>query len=164
VILISLGLIFVMLIIVYPLKMVFSALFAWISGGWFPTSFKLQAASDLPNLFVIYGLGFFTLTGAIVLLYARALGAAAELGLNELERLKTREEISSFGVLAITGLTSALLAWILPAHLAVWCGFVYATLPLTMSLTAINYQRKAQRLKRASSETPAEPRPDSAGG
>ena len=41
-ILISLVLIFIMLVYVYPLKLLFSVLFAWISGGWLPSQFSLH--------------------------------------------------------------------------------------------------------------------------
>jgi len=145
-ILISLGLIFVMLVYVYPLKMVFSALFYWISAGWFPSNFELQTRFDLPNLFVIYGLGFFALTGLICLLYVRALRTGDLLRLNELERLKTRAEMAYHGVLAATGFMSALLAWVLPAELGVWCGFVYMTLGFTMPIVAVHYEKRAAGL------------------
>ena len=146
-VLISLGLVFVMLIFVYPLKMVFSVLFAWISSGWLPTSFALEDAGDLLLLFVIYGLGFCALTGLIGLLYGRAMRAADRLVLNELERLRTREEIVSFGVLAATGLASSLWAALLPPQLGIWAGFLYGTLSITMPLVAVTYDRKAGRLK-----------------
>jgi uncharacterized membrane protein len=149
-ILISLGLIFVMLIFVFPLKMVFSALFAWITAGWLPTSFVLEAAADLPRLFVIYGLGFCALTGLIGLLYVRAIRAADYLALNSLERLKTREDMVSFGVLATTGLVSSIWAALLPAQWGIWAGFCYCTLPISMPLIAIAYDRKARRLESAS--------------
>jgi uncharacterized membrane protein len=144
--LISLGLVFVMLVFVYPLKMVFSALFAWVSAGWLPTSFMLKVATDLPRLFVIYGLGFCALTSLISLLYVRAMRVADSLGLNKLERLRTREEVISFSVLATTALLSCLWAGLLPQNWGVWAGFWYATLPISMPMVAVVYDRKARRL------------------
>lgn len=151
-ILFSLGLIFIMLVYVYPLKMVFSALFFWISGGWFPTNFALHSATDLPNLFVIYGFGFFGLTGAMWLLYMRALRLADSLGLNRLEQLRTQEEAVSHGVLAATGLASALFAWILPPAWAIWAGFTYTTLAISMPLIATIYERRAKQVVSESRE------------
>ncbi len=147
-ILISLGLVFVMLIFVYPLKMVFSALFAWITGGWLPTSFVLESAADLPRLFTIYGLAFCAQTGLIALLYVRARRAADILALDDLERLLTREDAVSFSVLAATGLASALMALLLPLRWAVWAGFAYMTLPISMPLVAAGFARKTKRLAR----------------
>lgn len=146
-ILISLGLIFVMLIFVYPLKMVFSALFAWVTAGSLPTSFVLEDVADLPRLFVIYGLGFGALTGLIGLLYVRAIRTADNLALNSLERLKTREEIISFSVLATTGVVSSIWAGLLPVQWGIWAFFWYGTLPISMPLIAIVFARKAKRLE-----------------
>ena len=41
-ILISISLIFVLLVYIYPLRLMFSALFNFISGGWFPARFILK--------------------------------------------------------------------------------------------------------------------------
>ena len=149
VMLISLGLVFVMLIFVYPLKMVFSFFFAWVSAGWLPSSFVLEDVGDLRRLFVIYGLGFWAQTSLIGLLYARAMRVADCLALNELERVKTREDAVSFGVLATTGLASCLWAGLLPLRWGIWAGFWYFTLLISMPLVVVIYGRKAQRLKTA---------------
>jgi uncharacterized membrane protein len=142
---ISLVLVFIMLVFVYPLKMMFSALFAWISGGWLPTEFVLGELSELLGLFRVYGLGFMALTGMIALLYLRALRATDRLLLNEYERICTMEEIAVFLILGATGLASALFAWIMPPGIAVFAGFVYTTLPFTMTYMAIVYSRKERR-------------------
>lgn len=52
----SLAMVFVMLIYVYPLKMVFGA-GPWVSGGALPAKFSI-ASRGMVGLFVIYGLGF----------------------------------------------------------------------------------------------------------
>lgn len=61
--------------------------------------------------------------------------------------MRTRQEIASNAVLAITGLVSESAAAVLPSRFGVWAGFVYTTLPLTMSLTASRYARRADRLR-----------------
>lgn len=144
--LISLGLVFVMLIFVFPLKMVYSALFSWISAGLLPTNFALKNISDLPRLFLIFGIGFWCLTSLVVLLYIRALRAADKLLLNSFERLKTVAAAFSFGVLATTGLVSGMWAGLLPLKWGVWAGFWYCTLPISMPLVAVIFNRKAQHL------------------
>lgn len=148
--LISLALVFVMLVYVYPLKMVFGALFHWISGGWLPTSFMLTSASELSTLFAVYGVGFFALTGLICLLYVRALRAADRLALDAVERVRTMGDVVSFAVMATTGAVSALMAGLLPPSGGIWAGFCYATLPLTMPLVAIAFDRRAQRAESSS--------------
>jgi len=145
-ILISLILIFIMLVYVYPLKMVSSAFFSWISGGWLPTSFVLESQEELVNLFIIYGLGFAGLMLMFVLLYYRAITVADQLFLNPLEKIKTSEEISLSATLAVTGLVSAGFAWIMPPNIGVFAGFVYIIIPLSVPIISIRYAKKAQRL------------------
>ena len=85
--LISLAMVFVMLIYVYPLRMVASAFMAFVSGGRLPTGFTLTRAGDLTGLFVIYGMGFAVQMVMLALLSLRALKAAGPLRLDAVERL-----------------------------------------------------------------------------
>ncbi len=142
---ISLGMVFVMLVYVYPLRMVASAFMAFVSGGRLPTTFAITSNSDLPGLFVIYGMGFALQTMMLALLYVRALKAGAFLRLNPVETLRTRQEVVQHLVLAATGLASALVAGLLPTKVGIWAGFVYMTLPVTMPLTARRFAAQAAR-------------------
>lgn len=147
--LLSLGLIVVMLIYVYPLKMMFSAFAAWVSGGFLPTEFSLapsgrSAARSLTLLFGVYGVGFAAQTGMIMALYWRALRASS-LRLDAVERVRTRQELAMHGVMAVTGLASAIFALATPLAAGVWAGFFYTTLPITMPLMAVRYSRLAAR-------------------
>jgi len=143
---VSLGLIFVLLVFVYPLKLVFTALFAWISNGWIRSDFVLRSSSELASLFVIYGLGFAAMAGMMALLYFKALRANLEPELDDIETVKTKSEINSWVVLALTGLASAVFAMAMPVRLAVLAGFVYATLPITMPVVSTMYKRKERAL------------------
>ncbi len=140
--LISLGLIFVMLVYVYPLKMIFSAFAYWASGGWLPTSFVLQKRVELINLFIIYGVGFAVISFIYAALYDRALRLADQLLLNPLEKIKTKMEIGFSTILALTGLASAIFAWLTPLSLGVFAGFMYMTLPVSMSMLGARYSKK----------------------
>jgi hypothetical protein len=53
--------------------------------------------------------------------------------------------VPSFAVMAATGFVSALFALTMPTNIAVWAGFVYATLPITMPIKAIYYAKKAKK-------------------
>ena len=145
--LITLGLIFVMLVYVYPLRLMFSALFAWLSGGWLPSEFAVRSAEHLIGLFVVYGLGSFFLSAMILLLYRHAERCAEDLGLSPLERVLTRGESVSWLVMTLTGLASAAFAWFLPTPVAVFAGFVYPTLCITMPIVATRYERKARAIR-----------------
>jgi hypothetical protein len=141
--------VFVMLVYVYPLRMVASAFMSFASFGRLPSNFTMSALSDLTGLFVIYGLGFALQAALLALLYYRAL-RTEQLRLNAIERLRTRHEITSHLVLAATGLASALVAAVFPAKVGVWAGFVYMTLNITMPIAATRHSRQIDRLREQS--------------
>jgi len=149
--LISLVMVGVMLVYVYPLKMVFSAFASWASGGFFPTDFVLPAgregAGDMVGLFAVYGLGFAAQAGMLALLHLRGLRAGAALRLDASERLLTRQAIAVNLLLGGTGLASALFALVMPVRVGVWAGFFYMTLPVTMTVLSIAHARRQRRLR-----------------
>ena len=57
-ILYSLTLIFVMLVYVYPLRMVFEGLFSNLSGGYLSTSYRIETYNEMRMMFVFYSVGF----------------------------------------------------------------------------------------------------------
>lgn len=142
----SLCLIFIMLVYVYPLKIIFSALFSWLSGGWLPASFSIETLHEFLHLFVIYGLGYTALSAMITLLFAHALNLRASLRLNELEIMQTKKDIVSFAIFALTGLLSAAIAIFMPPVIAVYAGFAYSTLAISMPIVAVFYARKIARM------------------
>ncbi len=147
---VSLGMVFVMLVYVYPLKMMFGAFAAYASGGYFPSRFVMADATDLTGLFVIYGFGFAAQMAMLALLHVRALKAGADLGLDAGERLRTRQSVASNVLLTLTGLASALFALAMPTRWGVWAGFVYMTLPITMPLLVRHQARQRSRVVAAS--------------
>lgn len=144
---ISLVFVFVMLIYVYPLRMVFSAFAGWASGGWLPTEFVMTDPRDMLGIFVVYGAGFAAQTGMLVLLHLRVLSVGATLNLNGVERLRTKQEIVQNLVLGVTGVTSAVWAVALPPQVGMYAGFLYITLPLTMPFLAVWYARQVEKIQ-----------------
>ncbi len=140
--LLSLSLVFIVLVYLYPLKIAFSVFFTWISGGWLPTDFAILASSDIIGVFIIYGLGLAALSACLVLLYLHALRLTPVLLLDERERIKTTAVIAVWTVMTLTGGTSAIFAWATPLHISVYAGFVYFSLAVTMPVTAVFYERK----------------------
>jgi hypothetical protein len=57
-ILLSLALIFVVLVYVYPLRIIFEAMFAGFSNGYLSSSFRIQSIDELRGIFVFYSIGF----------------------------------------------------------------------------------------------------------
>jgi len=111
----SLALVFLMLVYVYPLRMVADLTFASFSGGALEeTPIVVHSVSDLRTIYVVFGIGY-ALTGAIfVLLHRHALNLADALALTPAERIRTRTICRRWtGVIALACL-SALLAIVLP--------------------------------------------------
>ena len=86
----SLLLVFVMLIFVYPLRMMISSALNVFTRGWLPVEMRLESMGELQDCFLIYGLGFTLLSLIMLSLHRHALRCGPQLELNELEVLETR--------------------------------------------------------------------------
>lgn len=141
---ITLTLVFIMLVYVYPLKMVFSAFFAWASGGWLPASFTVESAGELASLFIIYGIGFAAVMLMFGLLYCRALVKREELALDAYEIAETQAEVVMSTLVAATAVVSALFAWLMPPQIGVYAGFIYMSLAATVPVAAIYFAKRSE--------------------
>ncbi len=144
---VTLLLIFVMLVYVYPLKLMFSAFLAWVSGGFLPSQFEVRSASQMVGLFVVYGFGAAAMSGSLALLNRRAHSVASALRLNEIERLLTRQQTVFWSVQGLVGLLSALFALVMPIRVGVYAGFIYFLLPFLMPALAIHYGKRVDALR-----------------
>ncbi len=140
----TLTLIFVMLVYLYPLKLVFSSFFAWLSGGWLPSEFEIGSVREIAALFIVYGVGFAVVSAVMALLYARALQIAADLALDARETIHTRGDVFGWLIMSVTGLFSALFAVLMPGDFKAFAGFVYFILMFAMPWNAIRFERLAQ--------------------
>ncbi|WEN15259.1 TMEM175 family protein [Rhodanobacter sp. AS-Z3] len=113
----SLLLVFFAMIFVYPLHMVFSGVFAWLSGGYLPSNFVVQAPSDMRTLFTCYGLAYACMAGTLTLLFRDAAKVAMRRGLDS---LGARREMQIWSVPAVIGLLSALVALLMPLSVPGW--------------------------------------------
>lgn len=130
-------LVFTMLVYVYPLRFMFSAMMAWLGGmanlplGPARDALGIRSVSDVNRMFVIYGLGFTAMSTAVALLNVHAWRHRDALQLDELEREATRWEIGTWLILIGVGLTSTLMAAALPGMVPI-AGWAYALLGIAM--------------------------------
>jgi len=128
-------LVFLVLVYVYPLKILFGSLFAWLSGGWFPPVAPIRTMDDLRMMFVMYGIAFGSLSLALASLNAHALRAAVAPALDDAERHRTRAEVRRWQFTALVAGASMLAALAVPAGSPPWLlgmpGMVYALLSFT---------------------------------
>jgi len=145
-VLISLVFIFLIMVFVYPLRIMFGGMFSWISNGWLTASFVIGSFYDLRILFIIYGLGFMVMSGLVALLNYHAYRQAYRIRLSPEEKFMTRGQCGAWLILMSCGAISALLAGILPDRMVMYAAFVYTFLPIIMPVygTRRAKQRKVQ--------------------
>ena len=110
----SLLLVFLALVYVYPLKVLFGVFFGWVSRGWLPANFEIESIGDLREMFIIYAGAFASLGLVIAAFYRHAWRKRAALGLSLREQVDTREEILAWLFCVLVAALSALLAVTLP--------------------------------------------------
>ena len=130
--LVSLALIFVLLVYVYPLRAMATAAMSALTNGWLPSEFYIDDVSKVRGLFAIYGIGFFVSNLCLVLLNWHALRCADALALTPEERLLTRQEVLAWSIVGASGLVSLILAMTLPDRLVGLSGWIYMGLAVVM--------------------------------
>ena len=86
----SLLLVFLVLIFVYPLRMFFASFFSMVTNGWLPAKFSIATWGDIPALFVTYGVANGALCLVMLLLYRHAWNSRVVLQLSFEERVASR--------------------------------------------------------------------------
>lgn len=130
-------LVFTMLVYVYPLRFMFSAMMAWLGAlaslplGPEHTTLGIDSIRDVNRMFVIYGLGFTAMSAAVALLNVHAWRARDVLRLDAVERVATQSEIGAWLILVGAGVLSTLIAAILPESPPL-AGWAYALLGIAM--------------------------------
>jgi uncharacterized membrane protein len=142
---ISWGLIFTMLVYVYPLKLVFGGMFYALSGGSLGQPLAVETIGQGRALFAVYAAGFSALAFEILLLNLRASCLRDPLRLNEHEQAQARAEIAGWSIPLAVGLTSLLLALTMPPRQIEWSGWIYFSMPILFRIRAlIRWRRRAR--------------------
>jgi uncharacterized membrane protein len=142
-------LVFLVLVYVYPLKILFGSFFAWISGGWLPPVAQITKLLDLQLMFVMYGIAFGTLSLCVALLNRQALRSNLTPPLDAKERAMVRGEIARWLYSALLAAVSIAVALLLlatptPNWLYGSPGMVYGLLGFTHVVMA-RYSREPAR-------------------
>lgn len=128
----GLAIVFVVLVYVFPLRMLVESGFVWISRGRLPGEIFIHTLSDLRQLFLVYGLGFAVLAGLFVSLFAHAARAADRLGVTPEGAAIASASAQIWTIVASAGVLSALLTFA-PLQRAPWLpGFAYWSIPVAI--------------------------------
>lgn len=135
----SLLLVFLVLVFVYPMKMMFGALCSALTYGWLPANFEITGPHQIPVLFVVFGLAFGSLALVVWCLYLHAWRMRDALGLDARERIETRMKLWSWGLVPVVSAVSVVAALLIPAvpESGWWLGapgFLYFTLNIATPL------------------------------
>jgi len=143
----SLGVVFVMLVYVYPLRLLASSSFSFFTGGWISSEYLVEDLAEILNLMAIYGIGFSLLSGLTALLFLHSLKRTKELNLSPEMETSAHEEVLAWTTLTVTGVASVLFAWLAPSHLGSLAMFAYATLPFSVPFVCKRFARKSTAAK-----------------
>lgn len=140
----SLLLVFLVLVFLYPLRLMMSGALNAMTGGWLPSELKITRVEHVRTFFVLYGLAFALMSAVLLALNARVVRLVLAPPLDAEDRVTARLEVEAWGVLASMGAVSALLAATLPARLVSVSVWLYASLAVVMPLMGRRWRRMAE--------------------
>jgi uncharacterized membrane protein len=143
----SLLLLFVVLAYIYPLKFLTTLFINGVLGVDVASAAAMKiTASEIRQLFVLYGSGFAGVTFLWTLFYGHAYRLRGKLELSEWEVVQTKLEIVEQLWMLTVPLLSIVLALTLPLPLIGWAGFVYFMLGFVGWFNGMAQGRARRRL------------------
>jgi len=129
-VLLTFGLVMVIMVYVYPLKILLQGGLGFLTNGWLPSDFSLNSLNEFRGLITIYSIGFFVLCGMVSALYGYAWRQREMLHLAPEQSFDAAAEAISWLIVGAFGLLAIVLAWSLSG------GWV-ALAPWSYSLLAV---------------------------
>ena len=139
---VSIGLIFVLLVYVFPLRLLFEGLFALITNGYLPWDINFNTIGEARVFFAFYSVGFLAMSLLVTALYASSLKQSEALRLNGYEREETHAKQLSWTIAALFAAVSIVIALTAPPHLIAFAGHIY------FGLFAVQIVQRVRRKKR----------------
>jgi uncharacterized membrane protein len=139
----STALLIVVLIYIYPMRIMLSGLFSWLSGGYLTTDFQIRTSGELASMFVFLGCGFVACCLVFLMMYWHAIVRKVELKLSQFETYTTETSALVWSGSAVIGVISIVFALTFPPRLLPFAGFGYALLGAWIPL-AITYRVRSQ--------------------
>jgi Endosomal/lysosomal potassium channel TMEM175 len=135
--LVSLAVVFVVLVYVYPLRLFSDVFVGFLSGTVRSGEGPLRSVAPMRDLYLIYGIGFSALAVLFLFGFAHAAGAARRVG-DEVARLYAEDGASVWVILTLAGVLSVTLATLLPLTRNPWIiglpGMAYALIPVGIAI------------------------------
>lgn len=138
----TLALIFIVLIYVYPLKLIMDLMFYAFSQRLFPTDFQVSNTSEVAVLVAIFSIGLFLIALIHLCLYLRVSTKTDELCLSHLEQLLIRKETLSWAVQIVVSLLVASIALIFKSSLGYLAGIAFSLTPLFLLVVTMRTRKE----------------------
>lgn len=137
----SLGLVMLVLIFVYPIKLMIQLTVSYLSRGYLGAQLPPMEGSDVANLFVYFALGLIALSYIIISLYQNSLRHKDELVLSDYEIFFCKRTTWVWRVVAATALVSCLSSLIFAEGSVPSAGLLYLTLWILIPSTIYYFER-----------------------
>lgn len=141
----SAALLIVILVYIYPLRIMLAGMMGWMSDGYFPYAFTMRSYDDMSGMFIFMGIGFTALSLVFYLMYRYARRLGGSLLLSEFELHETRTvELIWLGISA-TGVLAVALALTLPDGFIQFSGFAFFLIGVWIPLVRVKMSRQMER-------------------
>ena len=146
----SVAVVFVVLLYVFPLRLMMQSALHALSGGILPGGDLIHGIEDLRFLYVAYGAGCLSLSLLFAALYRHHLKQGAA---SPTQAVSARIWIQNWMTLSAASLASILVALTAPDALAPWAGgFVYMSVPALIGISSVFHARAMSRAAKVDSE------------
>lgn len=110
----SLLTVFLVLVVIYPMRMVFAAFFFWITDGWLPAHISTEnGPGDMRIIIAVFAVAFGSMGLATWALYRHAWKLRVDLGLDDRETLITRYSVIHWATVPVASAFSLVLSFVL---------------------------------------------------
>ncbi len=145
----SLGVVFVVLLYVFPLRLMMESALHAMSGGLLPGGDLIDTMDDLRFLYVAYGGGCLALSLLFAGLYRHHLKRGDA---GPTQTVSARIWIQNWIILSCASLASIVIALTGPESIADWAGgFVYMSVPVMIGIASVFHARAMSRAARTES-------------
>ncbi len=144
-VLLSLAIVMLVLIFVYPLKLMLQSGIFYFSDGLVGANILTEATEwteiDISNMFVFMAAGVLSMAAIVIALYLNGLRFREQLRLNAREVFLSRKRITSAAVVGLTAIACAAAARFLSGAALPWAGLGYLSLFVSMPIASRAFLR-----------------------
>ncbi len=146
-VIVSVSLVFVLLVYIYPLRMIFEGMFSFLTNGRLPWRLSFDSYSQARGFFAFYAAGFLAMSLLMSALYYAVMKNAKLLLLDEYETLETRHQQHGWIAAVVFSLVSIAIALAAPIQLVSMSGFVFFGVFIFNLISQQLHKRNVEKLQ-----------------